>query len=144
MTTEPTEAIASEQTGYQIVGLSYFTLYILDVEGAVAFYSRVFGAPGYFEGPDTYGWRLGSTWLTVFPARGGSCPGSNPRNAEFAIQVSAPEEVNALYAALIEAGARPCMPPSDTVMYERMRYCCVDDPFGVRIDVYFPLTRDEV
>jgi hypothetical protein len=26
--------------------------------------------------------------------------------------------------------------PEDTEMYEPMRFCCVDDPFGVRIDVY--------
>jgi hypothetical protein len=34
------------------------------------------------------------------------------------------------------AGARPCMAPRDTSMYEPMRFGCVDDPFGVRIDVY--------
>ncbi len=30
------------------------------------------------------------------------------------------------------------MPPDDTKIYEPMRFACVDDPFGVRIDVYCP------
>jgi hypothetical protein len=27
----------------------------------------------------------------------------------------------------------------DTTMYEKMRFAAVDDPFGVRIDIYYPL-----
>ncbi len=34
------------------------------------------------------------------------------------------------------------MSPADTKMYEPMRFACVDDPFGVRIDVYFPFEKD--
>ena len=29
--------------------------------------------------------------------------------------------------------------PTDTKMYEPMRFACVDDPFGVRVDIYCPL-----
>jgi uncharacterized glyoxalase superfamily protein PhnB len=65
----------------------------------------------------------------------------NPRNTEFAIQLATPDEVDRLYGALITAGATFCRAPSDTRMYEPMRYCCVDDPFGVRIDVYCPAGR---
>ena len=31
------------------------------------------------------------------------------------------------------------MEPEDTCMYEPMRFCCVDDPVGIRIDVYCPI-----
>jgi uncharacterized glyoxalase superfamily protein PhnB len=82
-----------------------------------------------------YGWQMGSTWLTLFPSKEGTQKGSNPQNTEFAIQVTAPEEVDALYQALIAAGAKKGWEPFDTTMYEEMRFCYVDDPFGVRIDV---------
>jgi uncharacterized glyoxalase superfamily protein PhnB len=125
---------------YQIVGLNYVSLYVKDFKAAISFYSKVFGPPEYKEGDEEiYGWRMGSTWLTVFQANAGTSKDSNPRNTEFAVQVSAPEEVDALYSALLEAGAKECMAPRDTTMYEEMRYGCVDDPFGVRIDVYCPL-----
>jgi uncharacterized glyoxalase superfamily protein PhnB len=131
---------ASSTRPYQIVGLSYVSLYLKDFDEAISFYSSVFGPTEYKEGDhEIYGWRMGSTWLTVFQAKAGTSKDSNPRNTEFAVQVSAPEEVDALYNALIEAGAKECMPPRDTKMYEDMRYGCVDDHFGVRIDVYCPL-----
>lgn len=124
---------------YRIVDLNYVSLYFKDLDRALAFYSTVFGEPEVVEqDPIIYGYRMGSTWLTLFPSAGGTSKESNPRNAEFAIQVTAPQEVDALYNALIAAGAVECMPVRDTVMYEPMRYGCVDDPFGVRIDVYCP------
>ena len=125
---------------YRIVGLNYVSLYIYDFQKAVDFYSRVFGAPED-EDPMQYGWRMGSTWLTVFASGAGTSRDANPRNTEFAIQVSAPAEVDLLYAALIDAGASTCMAPRDTTMYEPMRFGCVDDPFGVRIDVYCPVGK---
>lgn len=132
-----------EELPYHIVTLNYVSLYLHTLAEAVAFYTEVFGPP---ESVDTdqeiYGWRMGATWLTLLPSRDGTGPEHNPTNAEFAVQVSAAEEVDALYAALIEAGAQPLMPPADTKMYERMRYGCVDDPFGVRIDVYYPTPGD--
>jgi uncharacterized glyoxalase superfamily protein PhnB len=85
------------------------------------------------------GWRMGATWLTLFPSKESPHPGSNPRNAEFAIQVATPDEVDALYQAFIEAGAKKGWEPFDTEMYEPMRFSCVDDPFGVRIDIICPL-----
>jgi hypothetical protein len=80
--------------------------------------------------------------LSLFPSQLGIHPNSNPRNAEFAIQVAAPGEVDALHAALIQAGAEDCWTPEDTAMYEPMRFACVDDPFGVRIDIFCPLNSD--
>ena len=107
---------------FTVVGLGYVSLYVMDPDAAVRFYSRVFGEPGYV-GPDppTYGWRMGATWLTVFSAQDGPHPGADPRGTEFAVQVSAPQQVDRLYAALIEAGARPCMPPRDHVRADAIR-----------------------
>jgi hypothetical protein len=47
--------------------------------------------------------------------------------------------VDALHALLLEWGSRTVMAPRDTWMYERLRYACVDDPFGLRLDVYCPI-----
>src|SRR5258707_5039360 len=112
------------------------SLYVRDLMAGVTFYSKVFGPPEYDENGEVYGWRMGSTWLTVFPASAGPCSDADPRNTEFAIQVRTPAEVDALHQALLDAGAKKCMAPRDTKMYEPMRFACVDDPFRVRIDVY--------
>jgi catechol 2,3-dioxygenase-like lactoylglutathione lyase family enzyme len=122
---------------YQVVGLHYVSLYMYDLDAAIAFYSAIFGPPESVD-PEgmNYGWRMGSTWLTILPSSIGTAPESNPCNTEFAIQVSTAEEVDRLYQALVAAGAREFMAPADTTMYEPMRFACVDDPFGVRIDVY--------
>jgi len=125
---------------FHIVDLNYISLYLKDFKSAVAFYTTVFGPPD--ESPDNVqlcGWKMGATWLTLFPSANGTHKDSNPRNAEFAIQVAAPAEVDALHQALLEAGAKDCWTPEDTTMYEPMRFSCVDDPFGVRIDIYCPL-----
>lgn len=138
------KAVAASQSGFgfQIVDLNYVSLYFADLDEAISFYGQVLGPPRIVEeDPIIYGWQMGQTWLTLFPSRGGTRQDSNPRNAEFAIQVSAPTEVDVLYEALIAAGAQPCSPPSNTRMYEPMRFACVDDPFGVRIDMYCPIPQ---
>jgi len=124
---------------YRIVALNYVSLYVKDFSDAIAFYTQVFGPPeSVAESGKVVGWRMGSTWLTVFPSSAGTAHDSNPRNTEFAIQVAAAEDIDRLYGALIGAGAKECMAPEDTTMYEPMRFACVDDPFGVRIDIYCP------
>ena len=127
-----------------IVGLRYVSLYFLRYDEAITIYTNVFGEPNYFEEPGIVGYKMGDTWLTIFPAHSGTSKESDPRNTEFAIQVSTPEEVDTLYMSLIIAGAVECMAPSDTKMYEPMRFDCVDDPFGVRIDVYCPLRESDL
>ena len=73
------------------------SLYIEDFSEAIEFYEQVFGPPETVdEAGGIYGWRMGATWLTLFPSEQGSYKGSNLRNAEFAIQVSKPEEVDVL------------------------------------------------
>lgn len=122
---------------FKIVDLNFVSLYLLDLATAVAFYTQIFGAPDqiYEKGPH-YGWKMGATWLTLFESKDGTVKGSNPRNAEFAIQLAEPEEVDRMYEAFLAAGAKACMKPEDTEMYVPMRFCCVDDPFDVRIDIY--------
>ena len=125
---------------FHIVGLAYISLYYRDFREAVAFYTRAFGAPLEVDDPGVIrGWHLGSTWLTLFPSKGGTKPDANPCNAEFAIQVATPEQVDVLLQVLVDAGATPGWAAEDTEMYDPMRFGYVDDPSGVRIDVYCPL-----
>lgn len=141
---EVEDRLGGEEQRFNVVDLNYVSLYYEDFQGAIAFYEKVFGPPEIVdEGGEIYGWHMGSTWLTLFPGKEGTHQGSNPRNTEFAVQVSAPQEVDILYQALIEAGAKKGWDPKDTTMYEEMRFCYVDDPFGVRIDVYCPLAKSE-
>ena len=68
--------------------------------------------------------------------------GSNPRNTEYAIQVVRPGQVDVLYRRLLGLGSEVCREPEDTWMYKPMRFACVDDPFGVRIDIYCPIEEE--
>lgn len=128
---------------FTVVGLAYVSLYYRDFEEAVAFYTRVFGEPlNVNASGKIYGWQLGATWLTLFPSSEGTRPDTNPCNTEFAVQVAAPEQVDVLTQVLIDAGATPGWAAEDTEMYDPMRFAYVEDPFGVRIDIYCPLAGD--
>ncbi|HET8985405.1 MAG TPA: VOC family protein [Trueperaceae bacterium] len=121
---------------FGIVGLGYVTIYPLDLPAAVAYYSSVFGPPDRDDPDDAvWGWRLGSTWLTLAFNAEGTVPGTRPANVEFAIEVTSVSEVDRLFDALVAAGGVAGRKPTDTVMYRPMRYAYVEDPFGVRIDV---------
>ena len=80
---------AEEAGGFRVVDLNYVSLYLEDLDRGVEFYGELFGPPVYEEGR-LRGWRMGATWLTLFPSDAGSCAGENPRNAEYAIQVERP------------------------------------------------------
>ena len=125
----------NKRSGFTIIDINYVSLYLESLDEGVKFYSEILGPPIYKEGR-TYGWKTGATWLTLLPSSAGTCKGMNPRNTEYAIQVEQPEQVDVLYNKLIELGSKVCMIPKDTWMYEPMRFACVDDPFGVRIDIY--------
>lgn len=128
---------------FTIISLNYVSLYFDDLPAAIAYYTAVFGEPETAVAEnELYGWRMGNTWLTLFSNKIGTDKARNPANAEFAIQVSTPEEVDILHQLLIEAGGKDCWTPEDTEMYDPMRFSCVDDPFGVRIDVYCPIERN--
>ena len=127
----------------EIVGVVYPSFYVKEFDTAVAFYTNVFGVPQVNQ-ERIKGWYLGNTWLTLFPsADGGVFPDSNPRNGEFAVQVGSPEQVDILFNAMVDAGAKPFWEPKDGEMYEKMRFSCVDDPVGIRVDIICPLPIEE-
>lgn len=110
---------------FPFAGVRGATLYYQDYPAALAFFRQVLGEPVYVEGAYTHGWRIGESWLTVFPAKQGS-----PANLEVPIYLQRTEAVDALYAAFIEAGATGD-PPLDTLMYVPVRMTVVTDPLGV-------------
>ena len=112
---------------FNFVGLHGVALYFSDYAGAVAYYTEVLGEPIYVEGEFTRGWRIGNIWLTLFPAKSG-----NPQNAEIHFLMSTPQEADRLQKAFIDAGGKG-EAPSDELMYEPLRFCSVQDPFGTSI-----------
>lgn len=121
-----------------ILGVAYPSFYFADVEEAAAYYGPILGAPAYRE-DGFFGIRLGDTWLTVFGPEQAPAAGANPRNAEIGLRLKTPQDVDALTARFVEAGARTLMAPQDTWMYETLRYACLDDALGVRWDLFCPI-----
>jgi catechol 2,3-dioxygenase-like lactoylglutathione lyase family enzyme len=124
---------------------AYPSFYVRDLDGAKAFYSAVLGPPQHTQGDGLIGFAIGDDKLTLFDAKLGPHPDGGPRNAEFAMEVRTPADVDAVYERLIAAGAKAVegFAPTDTWMYRRMRFACVDDPFGIRVDVFCPLPEDK-
>ena len=138
-----TQAAPSKLDRARATGLAYVSLYPQDYAAAVAFYRDVLGEPDQTEATHPEdgvlsAWRMGGTYLTIFPHEGAPRPGVPAANVEFAIVLDAPEAVDAWHAAFLAAGARECTAPVDTRMYEPMRFSCLDDPFRVRIDLCCP------
>jgi len=121
---------------FDFIGLHGVALFINDYEAAVAYYSKVLGPPAYVEGKYTNGWRIGDIWLTLFPSKAGS-----PKNTEIHFLVNSPKEADRLHQAFIDAGGKG-EPPSDQLMYEPIRYCSVQDPFGTNILVVSRLPQN--
>ncbi len=109
---------------FHFQGISGAAVYYQDYQAALAFFEQVFGPPGYVEGEFTHGWRLGDTWLTVFPAKKGA-----PANVEVLLYLESAAEVDRLHAAMLAAGGEG-QPPVDTLMYAPVRIGMVTDPFG--------------
>ena len=112
---------------YRMVGLGGITLFFSEYEKAIEYYALVLGPPGYVEGEDVRGWRIGSGWLTLLKSNQG-----DPQNTEFTILMETVEDAERLHAAFIKHGGQG-NPPSDELMYEPIRYCSVVDPFGTSI-----------
>ena len=121
-----------------IAGVEYPSIYVDDMEAADAFFSAICG-PCPFTEPNLKGWKLGDTWITVFPSKFGPQKGGDPTNTEFAIRVKTPEDVDRLFDRMVELGSTPYSKPEDTWMYKRMRFSCLDTPFGLRLDSLCPL-----
>lgn len=121
---------------YKFQGVHGTTLYFEDFETAITYYSRVLGEPAYLEGAGTRGWQLGNTWLTLLRGKSG-----NPQNMELNIVMQTPGEADRLHAAFKDAGGKG-EAPSDELMYEPVRYCSVQDPFGTDILIICPLKQE--
>ena len=121
---------------YKFQGIHGVTLYFEAYEAAVGYYTRVLGEPAYVEGAGTRGWRLGNTWLTLLKGKSG-----NPGNMELNIVMQTPEEADRLQADFIAAGGVG-EAPSDELMYEPVRFCSVQDPFGTHILIISPLNQE--
>jgi len=126
------------ETKFEFVGLHGIALFINDYEAAVAYYSEVLGPPGYVEGKFTNGWQIGDIWLTLFPSEAGG-----PKNTEIHFLVNSPDEADRLHQAFIDAGGKG-EEPSDQLMYEPIRYCSVQDPFGTNLLIVSRLPREKI
>lgn len=109
---------------YEISGVFGFAIFIEDYDRAVAFYERVLGPPGYVEGANTRGWKIGTSWLTLLKAKHGS-----PRNMEIQLTMANEQEASSLQRGLVEAGGM-AEEPIETLMYEPVKIFPVQDPFG--------------
>lgn len=118
------------EPGYAFTGQLGAALYFHEYERAVAYYQQVLGPPGYVEGDSTRGWRLGNTWLTLLRARQGS-----PSNVDLQIIMTSAEEAEKLQQGFIDAGGKGPA-PSDQLMYDRIRSCPVEDPFGTMLMIF--------
>jgi hypothetical protein len=125
-----------------IAGVEYPSFYVEDMAQADAFWSSICG-PCTFTEDNLLGWKLGDTWITIFPAKFGPKKDTDPCNTEFAIRVKTPADVDRLYDRMIALGSKEYSKPADTWMYKRMRFSCLDTPFGVRIDIICPLPPKE-
>lgn len=121
---------------FAFAGSFGMTLYYQDYQAAVAFYTSVLGPPGYIEGSDTHGWRIGGGWLTLLAGRDG-----NPKNVEVTFAFATPAEAERFQRACLDAGAAG-EPPSDQLMYLPVRCCPVVDPLGVDVMIFAPLPHD--
>ncbi len=124
---------STKNARFQIVGVNYVDIAAVDHQRALRFYTDVFGPPEYEEGPEVHGWRLGRTWLTIFPAADGVTS-----NVGFSIEVKTPQEALRLSKAFVRAGGTAAKPRL-TWMYERMRYCQVTDAVGTRLLSHCPM-----
>ncbi len=120
---------------FDFIGLYGFALYINDYKAAVNYYTSVLGPPAYIEGANTHGWQIGNTWLTLFPSKTG-----NPQNTEIHFLMNSPQEAERLQSAFITAGGKADV-PSDQLMYEPLRFCSVQDPFGTSILIVSKISR---
>lgn len=134
---------AGSSIAERLAGVAYPSFYVADLDAAVAFYAALLGPPETADDAQFHGFPIGDDRLTLFSAPLGPHPDSGPRGSEFAIRTKRPEDVDAVYARLLELGARSVMAPEDTWMYRRMRFCCVDDPFGIRVDAFCPLPESD-
>ena len=119
-----------EEQEFAYQSMNSVALFYEDFHEAINYYTAVLGTPNYQEGEFTFGWRIGSGWLTILKGRKG-----NPHNVEVSFIMHSSEEADRLQQAFIAAGG-VWQEPMDTLMYIPVHLCPVTDPFGVEIMVY--------
>ncbi len=112
---------------YNFCGSFGITLFYETYDQAIAFYTKVLGAPAYVEGTGTHGWQIGTGWLTLLRGTKG-----NPHNVEVTFEMATPAQAEKLQQSFINAGGTGT-PPSNQLMYVPIRSCPVVDPFGTDI-----------
>ncbi len=115
------------QARFAFSALAGYSIFVKQYAEALAYYTEVLGRPNYVEGEFTHGWRMGDAWFTLFPAKAGG-----PQQMEVTIMMDSVAEAERLQAALIAAGGTG-EAPSDQLMYEPIRFCAVQDPFGTNL-----------
>ena len=119
-----------ENQDFAYESMNSVALFYEDFHAAIKYFTAVLGTPNYQEGEFTFGWRIGSGWLTIMKGKQG-----NPQNVEVSFIMQSPEEADRLQQAFIAAGGVG-QEPVDTLMYIPVHLCPVTDPFGLEIMVY--------
>jgi lactoylglutathione lyase len=123
--------------------LGFVIVYVDDPAAAASFYERTFGLPIEFAAGEEYAQmdtgttKLGfaAYWLGERNFEGGVRRAEGqPFNVEIALVA---EDVDAAYAAAVEAGCAPLAAPEDKHQGQRVGY--VRDPFGTLLELATPL-----
>ena len=114
-----------------IIGQQGISVYIKDYQAAQKYYSKVFGAPQYIEGPSVTGWALGEAWFSLFPSKEG-----NPKNVDFSLLMDSREKVEEIFTEFISAGAKGD-PPQESLLYVPVYAAFLKDPFGLDWSIIF-------
>lgn len=114
------------ESQFNFSGVYGTALYYQDYQKALDFYTQVLGPPNYVEGENTHGWKIGNSWLTLFPSKEG-----NPKNVETPFYMKTTDAVSEFIETFVAAGGELLQEPVDELMYEPVRFAVVADPFGV-------------
>jgi len=109
-------------------------LKVADLEGAIAFYSRLFGSEPTLRRPDYAKWMLEDPRVNFsLDTHGDDAPGS----AHYGIQVDSPQELEQMRERVDKAGL-PRSDQNDLVCgYQRQDKSWVADPHGVWWETFF-------
>ena len=109
-------------------------LKVEDLEGAIAFYSRLFGCEPTLQRPDYAKWMLDDPRVNFsLDTHGDDAPGS----AHYGIQVESPGELEEMRARVDHAGLSRCDQNDLVCGYQRQDKSWVADPNGVWWETFF-------
>lgn len=117
-----------------------------DLDASVAFYRRLgleftaFGE-GHHEATMATGFRLMLDSVATVESFSTYTPSTGGRNVALAFACDSPAEVDAVFAAVTEAGAPVKDPPFDAPWGQR--YATVFDPDGNPVDLFAPIQGAE-